>query len=90
MKFMTPADQQHSLQYRKYINSAAWFIKRDQVLLRANNRCEHCGEENTKLQVHHRHYRTLGKEKLNDLVCLCLNCHAVADDLRRIWSKPKL
>lgn len=86
---LTPNELQHSAQYTRYLASDAWFIKRSQVLLRASNACEHCGKADAKLQVHHRHYRTLGKEKLSDLTALCLECHAVADALRQQWAKPK-
>lgn len=40
----------------------------------AGNRCEECGA-NHALQLHHRHYNTLGREKIDDVVILCDQCH---------------
>ena len=77
----------HSPQYVSYLHSAAWGVKRDQVLIRASHRCEHCKREGVPLQVHHLHYRSLGKEKLSDLSALCLECHTAADFLRKQWNK---
>lgn len=28
------------------------------------------------LQIHHIHYNNIGNEKMEDLVTLCINCHA--------------
>lgn len=77
----------HSDQYQRYLASDAWKVKRGQVLLRSSFKCEHCGVKDVPLQIHHRHYRTLGKERLADLAALCSECHAVADTLRQQWSK---
>ena len=77
----------HSPQYVSYLHSDAWGVKRDQVLIRASHRCEHCKREGVPLQVHHLHYRSLGKEKLSDLSALCLECHTAADFLRKQWNK---
>ena len=85
--FRPPPITPHSPQYISYLHSAAWSVKRDQVLIRAQHRCEHCERENVPLQVHHRHYRSLGKEKLSDLSALCSECHAAADILRNQWKK---
>ena len=40
--------------------------------------CERCGDNRKGfLNVHHKHYRTLGNENINrDLAVLCRNCHA--------------
>lgn len=37
--------------------------------------CVLCGESSESLNLHHRHYRTLGAETLTDLSVLCDNCH---------------
>lgn len=40
-----------------------------------NNRCCMCGTYND-LEVHHLHYRNLGREDIiKDLVTVCVDCH---------------
>jgi hypothetical protein len=40
-----------------------------------------------ELQVHHRHYKTLGREQPEDVEVLCPACHRVADAEREKRSK---
>jgi hypothetical protein len=59
--------------YVKYIKSAEW--KEKSRLWRAEaGKCELCGAED-RLQCHHKHYRTLGKEKRSDIQVVCYKCH---------------
>lgn len=44
------------------------------VRKRANGRCECCGER-AKLELHHKHYETEGRETPDDLSALCRDCH---------------
>ena len=62
--------------YNKYIGSAAWRKKRIQVILRCNNICEIC-QENEVEHVHHNNYDNVGNEDINDLVGMCKNCHSM-------------
>jgi 5-methylcytosine-specific restriction endonuclease McrA len=71
----------HSPFYAAYMKSEAWRAKRKVVLFRAGNRCQRCGERKG-LQVHHLTYDRLGRESLSDLICLCKNCHKIADVVR--------
>lgn len=60
--------------YKEYLRSHKWMRKRKKMLALCGSQCENCG--NTKrLQVHHLHYRTLGRESVNDLKLLCDSCH---------------
>ncbi len=59
--------------YREYITSAAWRAKRRLKLKSTRGKCERCGQRAT--QVHHKHYDTLGRERLADLESLCRPCH---------------
>lgn len=70
-----------SKEYRDYINSAEWAEKRAQALRHYDYTCEkkrqggglaRCGGP---LQVHHRHYRNLGHESMEDLKVLCKKHH---------------
>ena len=59
--------------YQKYIHSRAW-SNRKKKWLKKTPFCEVCGSSR-RLQVHHKHYRTLGKEKREDVRILCKGCH---------------
>lgn len=60
--------------YHAYLKSPEWRAKRDMVLLRANKKCECCGEADA-WQVHHLSYRYKFREPLWDLKAVCDACH---------------
>jgi 5-methylcytosine-specific restriction endonuclease McrA len=60
--------------YAKYIVSRFWFELRTQFLAQSGYRCECCGDARN-LQVHHKHYKTLGNERRGDVEVLCRACH---------------
>lgn len=60
--------------YSDYIQSPEWKKKVARIKELRNNRCEVCGSKE-KLQVHHLTYKTLGKEKDEDLQLLCGKHH---------------
>jgi 5-methylcytosine-specific restriction endonuclease McrA len=64
--------------YKRYLKSEQWDNLRRATLRRAGYKCEGCGCANRRLEVHHRHYRTLYHESLDDLQCLCAVCHRAA------------
>src|SRR5262245_60712633 len=65
--------------YLEYLDSPEWWAQRKAALIRACYRCErempggprHLGV----LEVHHRTYRGLGDENVDDLEVLCSGCH---------------
>lgn len=59
--------------YYDYINSKEWSEKSRQFR-KETGKCEMCGSMK-KLQCHHLHYRTLGREKRKDIQVLCHTCH---------------
>jgi hypothetical protein len=69
-------------QYREYIQSDEWREFRRQVLEECNV-CFRCSIPrwlaeiiyDQDLHLHHRHYRSIGNEKLEDLEVLCRRCH---------------
>lgn len=69
-------------QYREYLASLQWHAKREAALLRSGHKCQSCGAHKD-LEVHHKHYETLGNEQPEDLVVLCIRCHDRADERRR-------
>lgn len=80
-----PARPWQTEAYRRYLRSPAWKLRRAQALLSAQFHCERCvrpGLYDVKLQVHHKHYRSLGREQDADLEVLCEDCHERADHAR--------
>ena len=55
-----------------YLTSWAWADKRWRVMRRDGSMCR-CGARAT--EVHHKHYKNIGREQLEDLVALCNACH---------------
>ena len=60
--------------YREHLAGVEWQAIRGEVLQRANYRCEQCRLP-WGLEVHHQTYERLGHESLDDLICLCGDCH---------------
>jgi hypothetical protein len=60
--------------YQAYLQSEHWQSLREQKLEEAEHKCQVCNSRE-HLNVHHRTYRDLGNEKLNDLTVLCKRCH---------------
>jgi len=70
--------------YKKYLRSDWWQIVRRAALSRAGYRCEKCGKKG-RLEVHHKHYGSLGKENIHkDVTVLCPACHKRADWKRAV------
>lgn len=74
--------------YDAYLRSARWRDFRKLVLELANYTCERCGSsEYTNrllvLDVHHKTYVRLGRERTSDVAVLCRPCHRKADRERR-------
>lgn len=67
---------------REYYQTPIWKILRKQVLMSRGYTCEKCGAcgkevgGQATLQVHHKSYDNFGgDESLDDLECLCKDCH---------------
>jgi 5-methylcytosine-specific restriction endonuclease McrA len=66
--------------YKDYLKSKTWKAKRAQAIFRDGGQCQavrgnrKCGSR-YRLEVHHKTYERFGRERLNDLVCLCEDCH---------------
>lgn len=59
---------------RSYLKSKHWRKTRNNALVKAGFRCQHC-RTNQHLTVHHLTYKNLGHENPSDLLVLCWNCH---------------
>jgi hypothetical protein len=60
--------------YHEYLKSTEWKTIRDKVIERDNGMCLHC-KTNPAQEVHHKHYKTIYKEKIDDLESVCSDCH---------------
>jgi 5-methylcytosine-specific restriction endonuclease McrA len=60
--------------YKEYLDSPEWAKRRIRKLKSVGWQCERCGV-NQYLNIHHRHYNTLGNERNGDLEVLCRDCH---------------
>lgn len=74
--------------YERHLSSPQWKAIREKALEKAfwkgAYHCQVCEWDfpKDKLQVHHRHYKTLGRETLIDLLVVCERCHK-KEDFRR-------
>lgn len=62
------------LPYREYLKTKHWKQTRRKRIRKSRYRCDRCGARG-RLQVHHKHYRSLGREVMVDLETLCVPCH---------------
>lgn len=70
-----PGDDPHTrMTYRQYLASSEWRFRSGMFIERADGKCQQCGSY-YKLHVHHRHYRTLGQERYQDVEVLCEKHH---------------
>lgn len=58
---------------KKYYKTKHWETVRKKRLSKDNCRCQNCGKKATA--VHHRNYKRLYNERMDDLISLCASCH---------------
>lgn len=70
--------------YAEHIKSAQWRNTRKDILRMRGSACERCGRAGSArdLDVHHKTYERLGRERASDLEVLCRPCHREADRIR--------
>lgn len=61
--------------YSEYLKTRHWKSIRTKVIQDRGKVCEVCGRSNIPLQVHHMTYERIGCEKMEDLICVCKDCH---------------
>ncbi|MGL5766031.1 MAG: HNH endonuclease [Sarcina sp.] len=62
--------------YSAYLKTNHWKQLRENMIIRSNGRCEDCGTTEGEMNIHHLTYNTLGFENKEDLVVVCIHCHA--------------
>ncbi|KKL12172.1 hypothetical protein LCGC14_2538420 [marine sediment metagenome] len=65
--------------YDEYLHTEHWQAVRVDALRRAGHRCQLCNSPES-LDVHHRTYARLWRERPADVVVLCRTCHDVFHD----------
>lgn len=76
------------MNYTDYLNSEHWLHFRREILS-TRRCCQNCASTNNTLNVHHKHYRTVGAERQEDVILLCQDCHLRFHKKGR-WLKAKL
>lgn len=61
-------------EYREYLQSYEWEVKRENRLEIDEYECQKCGST-TNLHVHHLTYENIFEENMEDLLTLCADCH---------------
>lgn len=61
--------------YHQYLQSDEWKAKRKLVFDRDKNLCQYC-KTAPAFHVHHLHYKNIFREKLEDLLSVCGECHS--------------
>jgi hypothetical protein len=59
-----------------YYQTDHWRRLRRLAISRWQGRCALCNSSSGEMNVHHRHYQSLGAEVESDLILLCRMCHA--------------
>lgn len=72
--------------YKDYLKTDAWAYTRKRAIARAQGRCQVCNGD-SRLNVHHRTYKNLGRERRADVIVLCRECHALFHRERRIATE---
>lgn len=79
--------------YSSYLKSSTWkktkqkFFQSKFVMRLEGYLVCSCCKSSTKLNVHHKTYERLGKEKLTDLVLLCEECHNKTHEIEKYARK---
>jgi 5-methylcytosine-specific restriction endonuclease McrA len=61
--------------YEEYLASDHWQTLRRAAIDYYGEACVLCAATGDGVEVHHRHYKTQGRESLRDLTVLCRPCH---------------
>ena len=75
--------------YSAYLKSAQWKNIRRLLIQQSNGVCARCGHGSPELEIHHKTYERLGKERMTDLEVLCRTCHKLADEERAQQGKKR-
>jgi hypothetical protein len=66
-------NRSYNYYHNVYLNSKEWKEKRNLIMDFYNHKCNDCNSKAT--DIHHLTYENIFKEKFEDLIPLCRNCH---------------
>ena len=69
----------HTPEYRRYLRSPEWEVRKRQYFKRFPRRCAACGTYK-RIHLHHSSYEGLTREPDSDLWPLCWRCHRNVHD----------
>jgi 5-methylcytosine-specific restriction endonuclease McrA len=64
-----------SMPYKEYLKTEHWGLLKNAVYGKYGRTCMVCGLTHTEVHAHHHRYINRGNEDIDDMVCLCKNCH---------------
>ena len=83
--------QENNITYNQYLQTRHWKDTRKRFYKSklCKHKCSSCGST-YKLNLHHKTYKRIGKERLSDLCLLCEECHKKVHNLSRNRKKLNL
>lgn len=88
MKKKIDSETLKKMSYKDYLQTEYWQMLSEQVKANAKYKCQVCGKTSKQatLHVHHNTYEHRGEEykHMEDLVCLCGDCHQYFHDREKI------
>lgn len=73
--------------YQEQLRDKRWLHRRQQIIDKAENKCEHCGDEDCNLEVHHGFYlkgKMAWEYPDEVLYCVCRDCHYTIQGLMEL------
>lgn len=80
-----------NMNYKDFLQTDYWKMVSEQARINAHYKCQVCGCNDKTLHVHHNTYEHHGEEHkhMEDLVCLCEDCHYLYHNWGDIINKLK-
>jgi hypothetical protein len=76
--------------YEAYLRTPHWrAVRRRYWASKRPKRCAACGIAGVPLDLHHKTYARLGKERLSDLTLMCRPCHEALHKRKRKKKRRK-
>jgi hypothetical protein len=78
--------------YYEAIQSSHWRNLRNRMIWKHGRTCSRCGFNKIEpgaIELHHKHYQTLGEETEDDVELVCKECHPKADAERARQSQAR-
>lgn len=86
---LQPEKPMKNISWSEQYKHPNWQRKRLEAMEAASFRCENCGDADTTLNVHHRHYvkgRKVWEYELHELSVLCEPCHETEHDNKELLN----